>query len=290
MGVGWVGAAFPTPWQRHDSREEGTQNSPISFCSYGALVRLLGRRGGHRQGEIHERDGVKVGFNEAAWAVYMTYPGELRIFWLTQAYQLGYHDGETLPYPAMPNHPSETPDSRARTTSAYTDSGRLGFLYVLSSPVLRTAAGIPIVKIGATRQHPLKRAKELSAGTGVPEGYELAYYLDFDDCFKAETLVHEHFAKQRLNSATEFFSVEPAEAVAFISALATSSAYKTGLVSQGVSGGTVTAPWTGATHWDVDTPFAELFASFGEDNGEARELTAEEQAACRELEGRMAKI
>jgi hypothetical protein len=184
----------------------------------------------------------------------------------------------------MPRQPSDLPDSRARANSAYEESGQIGFCYLLVSKYLRTPAGVPIVKIGATRQHPLKRAKELSAGTGVPDDFELAFYLDFGSCFTAESLIHEHFSRQRVNEKREFFEVEPTEAIAFISSLANSAGYREQLASQGVTGGTITAPWTGASHWDVETPFAELFACF-EDRGDGA-LNEEERAACRALEGR----
>ncbi len=39
--------------------------------------------------------------------------------------------------------------------------GKLGFVYVLSSPSVRGVDGYPLLKIGCTRKHPIQRAKEL---------------------------------------------------------------------------------------------------------------------------------
>lgn len=152
--------------------------------------------------------------------------------------------------------------------SIYTDTGRLGFIYVL------TNAHMPgLVKVGATRKHPLQRANELGAGTGVPGAFELAYFRDFDDSFAAETAVHEHFAAARVNESREFFAASVGDVIAFINALAAREA------SQGVTGGT----YQRVVELDP-MPWSELFATF-EDRGDGV-LNETEQAACRALEAR----
>lgn len=159
-------------------------------------------------------------------------------------------------------------------SSIYTETGRLGFLYCL---VNKHMPGL--VKVGATRKHPLQRASELGAGTGVPEGFQLAYYRDFDDSFLAETLVHQRFADARVNQSREFFRVPLGEVVAFIDTLATSVDYCDQLASRGVVGGEYRPVVD-----EVATPWADLFATF---TGEGDTLNAEEQAACRALEARL---
>lgn len=158
--------------------------------------------------------------------------------------------------------------------SAFNDSGRLGFVYVLTN---RSMPGL--VKIGCTRKHPLERLEELCAATGVPTKFDLAFYKDFADCFAAEDLAHEAFAAARVNESREFFAVSLHEVVTFLRGLVNSSHYRE-LASQGIEGGT----WTEQANLP-STPFAELFVSF-DPNGPA-ELTPEEQAKCRALERRL---
>lgn len=149
-----------------------------------------------------------------------------------------------------------------------------------------------ILKIGATRSHPLHRAKQLSAGTGVPAEYALVYYHSFDDSFAAETLVHNHFATRRINESREFFEIGEDEAIEFIMKLAANRDYHDIIeVSGGEGSTTVCGDPQLARAWaevaKTPLPWSELFASFGEDDGEGRELTDEEKGKCRELERRL---
>ncbi len=161
----------------------------------------------------------------------------------------------------------------ADRSSRNLDSGRQGWVYLV------TNLHMPgLVKIGATRKHPLQRAQELGAGTGVPAAMVLSYYHDFADCFEAERLVHEHFDALRVNESREFFRVELGVAVAFVAGLCNSSTYReAALESAGMVGGTyqreVKLP---------ATPWADLFASFDPDG--PAELSPAEQAQCRALE------
>lgn len=170
-------------------------------------------------------------------------------------------------------------------SSIYAESGRLGFIYVLQSQFARTPPGspfgadIPLLKIGATRKHPLQRAGELSAGTGVPEPMIIAYFRDFPDSFLAESLVHARFDAVRINPGREFFAAPLSEVVAFIDSLGTSVEYQDRLASQGVTGGEYSAVV------DVSMPWADLFSTF-EDRGDGV-LNEAEQAACRELEAEL---
>ncbi len=162
------------------------------------------------------------------------------------------------------------------TNDLYPD--RLGFVYVLSNPFMPG-----VVKIGATRKHPLSRTKELSAATGVPGEFSLAYYQSFGDSFTAETLTHQRFAAYRVNESREFFSVHVDEVIEFLHGLPNSAAYREQALMEEPD------LVTGGEHQreaepPVPTPFAELFATF-EDRGDGV-LNEEEQAQCRALERR----
>lgn len=182
---------------------------------------------------------------------------------LTVKADLAIMDGITMSYIGSPSEPTS----------------QLGFVYLLTSPSMPG-----LVKVGATRKHPLQRARELSAGTGVPTDFKVAYFRDFDDCFLAEALTHEAFAEYRVNEGREFFEVSLGELVAFVDRLASSRGYQDGLGSAGVTGGTWDKGQQFRATQSVSTPFADLFATFP-DRGDGV-LNAEERAACRALEQR----
>lgn len=160
------------------------------------------------------------------------------------------------------------------------DNGRQGWVYLATNDFMPG-----LVKVGATRKHPLQRAKELSAGTGVPAEMRLAYYHDFADAFEAERLVHERFEQARVNEAREFFRVELGEVIAYVAGLCNSSTYRDALASEGLEGGEYTMPRP------VQLPAADyalLFASFPDD-GSPRELTEDERAQCAALAARIGR-
>lgn len=167
--------------------------------------------------------------------------------------------------------PSPTPMREVYTS-------RAGFVYVL---VNKHIPGM--VKIGATRKHPVERARELSAGTGVPSDYELSYYRDFKDCFNAETILHNRFASVRVNNSREFFSITVEVAIRAVDDAASAQQRLPGVESEGIVGGTQRA----VTYTEVATHWAELFASF--DPSDSNELTADEQAQCQVLRRHLAR-
>lgn len=133
-----------------------------------------------------------------------------------------------------------------------------------------------LCKVGATRKHPIQRATELSAGTGVPGMFTVAYWAHCDDCFEVESLCHEHFAEQRVDAAREFFAVQVSDVVGYIREVTGGAAREGGeWMETGGGSGSV----------ERDLPWSALFASF-DPNGPA-ELTAAEQAQCRALEARL---
>lgn len=152
-----------------------------------------------------------------------------------------------------------------------------GFVYVL------THESMPgICKIGATRKHPIQRARELASSTGVPGPYTLSYYRDFVDSFKAETLLHKRLDEYRVNESREFFQVDVGSAVRAVDDVSKQ------LHSEGIRGGSYGRPVE-----TVATPWAELFASFKA--SDSNELNEEEIAQCRALrskqqEGRLSRV
>lgn len=138
-----------------------------------------------------------------------------------------------------------------------------------------------ICKLGATRKHPIQRARELGATTGVPGPYTLAYYRDFADSFRAETLLHQNLAEYRVNESREFFRVTIDQAVKAIDEVAKQATIDARLGSEGMVGG----EYEGSD--SDDYPWACLFASF--EPSDSPTLTTTEQAQCRALETHLAQ-
>ena len=87
--------------------------------------------------------------------------------------------------------------------------GREGdeWVYILTNPAMEG-----MVKIGYTTNDPHTRAEQISRGTGVPLGYEVAWAYK---CYKGERIekeVHKYFKKQRISPTREFFRVTLEEA------------------------------------------------------------------------------
>lgn len=158
----------------------------------------------------------------------------------------------------------------------HSSENRAGVVYIFTHPYMRDAnTGGQLCKVGASRKHPIQRATELSAGTGVPGMFTVAYWASCEDCFEAEGLCHERFAEQRVDAAREFFAVQVSEVVAFIRETLPVVREGGEWIEGGVDGSSV----------ERDLPWSTLFSSFDPD-GPAK-LTAAEQAQCRALEARL---
>jgi hypothetical protein len=77
-----------------------------------------------------------------------------------------------------------------------------------------------IIKIGQTKYHPDKRAKEISKGTGVPLDFNVIHYRVFDNYTEIERQIHVLFKNYRINSKREFFNVPLSKAIIEIDNLA----------------------------------------------------------------------
>lgn len=142
---------------------------------------------------------------------------------------------------------------------------RQGFVYVLSNKSLVVEKGIPLLKIGASRKHPIQRTQELSASTGVPGQFQIEYYRDFRDCFRAETLIHRQFNQSRANQSREFFRIPLLNVVTAINDLANKEPR---LSSSDVTGGAhINSQHKLDQSDEVPTPWALLFETFEERPG-----------------------
>lgn len=136
---------------------------------------------------------------------------------------------------------------------------KVGYVYVAIN------GSTPWLKIGVTSGSPHDRMKQLSAASGVPTPFVLAYSRKVRDPFSVETWLHDTLAAHRVNDAREFFDLPLHEAIELIDTFdevgPNSAVY-------------------------LKTPFADLFASFPDDDG-GRALTPDEQMACRDLEDQL---
>jgi hypothetical protein len=95
-----------------------------------------------------------------------------------------------------------------------------GWVYVLVN------SSIPgLAKVGRTTRPPLERVAELSAATGVPTPFVLAFEQEFADCAQAERDIHAELDRRgcRLASNREFFRGSPNEIVRVVLQMAASS-------------------------------------------------------------------
>lgn len=119
-----------------------------------------------------------------------------------------------------------------------------------------------MIKLGCTTKDPQERAKELSAASGVPTPYVLAYHRYVRDPFQVEAFLHRKLEYCRVNDSREFFKIPLHKAIELIDTFEE-------VVAR-----------------DDEYPFAKLFGTFPDD-GEGRDLTEDERLKCRELEARV---
>lgn len=156
---------------------------------------------------------------------------------------------------------------------------RQGWVYVLVNPYLKAPSGLPLLKIGATRKHPLQRAQELGASTGVPGQFKIAYYRDFADCFRAETAMHRLLVDRRVNQSREFFDLPIDDAIHELDELARSGGMESsGLTPTDLVEKNQTRLGEAGL---VQTPWALLFNSFTPSDDP--NLNEEERRQCSEL-------
>jgi hypothetical protein len=99
--------------------------------------------------------------------------------------------------------------------SARVPGATYGFLYILSNPSMPR-----VVKVGQTERHPLVRAAELSAHSGVPTPFVVEYAWEVSDRFVAEAAVHAALEGHRTNPGREFYSLSAVQARDIVEAAA----------------------------------------------------------------------
>jgi len=134
-----------------------------------------------------------------------------------------------------------------------------GWVYILTNPSMPN-----ILKIGKTSKHPLERVAELSAPTGIPTPFQLAYYQPCRDINFVEKEMHARFDSKRVRDNREFFLV---------------SLFKAASTLDGIVGT--------FSNFEPRTPYAELFNTFEE--REDGKLNAMEIEECRILKESLKK-
>ncbi|MDD0840688.1 GIY-YIG nuclease family protein [Curvibacter sp. HBC61] len=87
------------------------------------------------------------------------------------------------------------------------------YIYILINPSLKG-----LLKIGRTNRRPEERAQELSATSGVPQPFIVAYEAKISDSVLAEQQIHSELTRMghRNNPAREFFELPLKDAVAIV--------------------------------------------------------------------------
>lgn len=75
-----------------------------------------------------------------------------------------------------------------------------GFVYVLKNEYMDD-----LYKIGCTERSPHARAAEVSNSTGVPVGFQVLCYAEFENFQLAERQLHQWLEPHRVNASREFF-------------------------------------------------------------------------------------
>lgn len=136
---------------------------------------------------------------------------------------------------------------------------KVGYIYIAVSAGLADS----VCKIGATTNSPLERARQLSASTSSVLPFTIAYSRRVADPFQIEAALHRQLEDYRVNESREFFNVPIHKVITLIEKYEEApELYR---------------------RKRVETPFAELFSKFPDDDGAARELTQEEKIACQKL-------
>lgn len=92
----------------------------------------------------------------------------------------------------------------------------VGWVYVMRNPEFKR----PLLKIGQTSRPPQMRAQDLTRETGVPDAYQVVYFVHVSDRKAAEQAVHEWLAERRVKANKEFFEVPLALAIEALDAAA----------------------------------------------------------------------
>lgn len=128
-----------------------------------------------------------------------------------------------------------------------------GYVYVMINPSYES-----MVKIGRSTRDPQTRAAELSASTGVPTPFIVAYHIFVADANYTEKLLHTLFEEKgyKISDNREFFSAPLNEVIKAMTALQN---------NYGPENQTITEESTLVTSNDYDGSIADLINSLEED-------------------------
>ncbi|WP_259404532.1 GIY-YIG nuclease family protein [Hymenobacter sp. HSC-4F20] len=93
-------------------------------------------------------------------------------------------------------------------------SSPLSVVYVLTNPAMPN-----LVKIGRTSHDDAKTRIDQLYTTGVPVPFTIEYVCKVPNSAEVEKALHLAFAPHRINPKREFFSIEPAQAIAILKLL-----------------------------------------------------------------------
>lgn len=85
----------------------------------------------------------------------------------------------------------------------------LGYVYIMWNKMYKEK----IFKIGKTSRLPYARRAELSSSTGVPDDFDLVYYIVVSNLSFAERFVHQELQEFRYRQNKEFFKVPLKQAI-----------------------------------------------------------------------------
>ena len=88
------------------------------------------------------------------------------------------------------------------------DSEGSQYIYVLSN---KSMPGM--FKIGFTKDHPIKRAKQISSATGVATPFEVAFSFKCYNGLQLEGEIHNYLKSYQVNKRREFFQLEIEQAI-----------------------------------------------------------------------------
>lgn len=95
-----------------------------------------------------------------------------------------------------------------------------GYIYILINPAMPK-----LLKIGKTTKPPESRAAELSAVTGMPTPFWVAFEVYVADCDEGEAQAHAQLRAFRITGDREFFAAPPKTAMAVLSKIAEEMPY-----------------------------------------------------------------
>lgn len=86
-----------------------------------------------------------------------------------------------------------------------------GIIYILTNLTM-SIDGIPLVKIGVTKNNLKERISQLSSETGVPVKFEEYYHINVNNYTNVEKKIHDYLDAYRINKKREFFQIDPEKA------------------------------------------------------------------------------